>query len=245
MYATDRSRVPDWLTGEHSGPPDRRADPEEEDPVTPPATATAPAGARPASPVAARVLDAAARLFYADGIRAVSADRVIAAAEVSKVTFYRHFPTKDALVVAWLSAVAAAERAALDAVRAAHPDDAGAVLRGYAEGLGAESCRPGFRGCPFINAAAEYADPDHPVRAVVAEHRRWMVAAAADLLADLGLDDPVGAAEELVVLRDGAMVAGYVGGAERAASVAATLRHAGAAVVAAHRAPGTTPRTAA
>ncbi|WP_308160942.1 helix-turn-helix domain-containing protein [Cellulomonas sp. GbtcB1] len=237
--------MPDWLTGEHSGPPDRRADPEEEDPVTPPATATAPAGARPASPVAARVLDAAARLFYADGIRAVSADRVIAAAEVSKVTFYRHFPTKDALVVAWLSAVAAAERAALDAVRAAHPDDAGAVLRGYAEGLGAESCRPGFRGCPFINAAAEYADPDHPVRAVVAEHRRWMVAAAADLLADLGLDDPVGAAEELVVLRDGAMVAGYVGGAERAASVAATLRHAGAAVVAAHRAPGTTPRTAA
>lgn len=201
--------------------------------------------ARPASPVAARILQAAARLLYADGIRAVSADRVIAAAGVSKVTFYRHFPTKDALVVAWLSAVAAAERAALDAVRAAHPDDAGAVLRGYAEGLGAESCRPGFRGCPFINAAAEYADPEHPVRAVVAEHRRWMVGTAADLLADLGLADPVGAAEELVVLRDGAMVAGYVGGPERAAAVAATLRHAGAAVVAAHRVPGSAPRPAA
>jgi len=213
------------------------------DALAPDDAADAGPAARPASPVAARVLAAAGRLFYSDGIRAVSADRVIAAAEVSKVTFYRHFPTKDALVVAWLSAVAAAERAALDAVRAAHPGDAGAVLRGYAEGLGAESCRPGFRGCPFINAAAEYADPDHPVRAVVAEHRRWMVGTAATLLADLGLDDPVGAAEELVVLRDGAMVAGYVGGPERAAAVAATLRHAGAAVVAAHRAPGT-PRTA-
>lgn len=250
--------MPDWLTGGAGSRPVSRADPEEEDPVTPPArTAPAPAAPttadatapardaapaqRPASPVAARVLDAAARLFYADGIRAVSADRVIAEAGVSKVTFYRHYPTKDALVVAWLSAVAAAERAALDAVRAAHPDDAGAVLRGYAEGLGAGSCRPGFRGCPFINAAAEYADPGHPVRAVVAEHRRWMVGTAADLLADLGLLDPVGAAEELVVLRDGAMVAGYVGGPERAAAVAATLRHAGAAVVAAHRAPGTAP----
>ena len=191
---------------------------------------------RPASPVAARILDAAGALFYADGVRAVSADRVIAAAAVSKVTFYRHFPSKDALVVAWLAGIAAAERQVLDALRAAHPGDPAAVLAAYADALGSESCRPGFRGCPFINAAAEYADADHPVRALVAEHRRWMVDTAAEVLAELGLDDPVGAAEELVVLRDGAMVAGYVGGAERAARLAVTLRHAGAAVLAAHRA---------
>jgi AcrR family transcriptional regulator len=189
----------------------------------------------PASPVAARILRAAAGLFYADGIRAVSADRVIAAAEVSKVTFYRHFATKDALVVAYLDAVAAAERAAVDAAAAEHPDDPGAVLRGYAAVLGRESCAPGFRGCPFINAAAEYADPDHPVRAVVAGHRRWMVETAAGLLGRLGLTDPEAAAEELVILRDGAMVAGYVGGEERARAVEAALQHAGAAVVAAHR----------
>lgn len=193
----------------------------------------------PASPVAARILRAAAGLFYADGIRAVSADRVIAAAEVSKVTFYRHFATKDALVVAYLDAVAAAERAAVDAASAEHPDDPGAVLQGYADVLGRESCAPGFRGCPFINAAAEYADPGHPVRAVVAGHRRWMVDTAAGLLRRLGLTDPEAAAEELVILRDGAMVAGYVGGEERARTVAAALQHAGAAVVAAHRtAPG-------
>jgi AcrR family transcriptional regulator len=191
--------------------------------------------ALPASPVAARILRAAAGLFYADGIRAVSADRVIAAAEVSKVTFYRHFASKDALVVAYLEAVAAAERAALDAALAEHRDDPAAVLRGYADVLGRESCVPGFRGCPFINAAAEYADPEHPVRAVVAAHRRWMVATAAALLRDLGLADAEGAAEELVILRDGAMVAGYVGGEERARAVAGALQHAGAAVVAAHR----------
>lgn len=191
--------------------------------------------AAPGSPVAARILRAAAGLFYADGIRAVSADRVIAAAGVSKVTFYRHFATKDALVVAYLTAVADAERAALAAAEARHPDDPATVLRGYADVLGREACAPGFRGCPFINAAAEYADPQHPVRAVVAEHRRWMVAAAAALLGRLGLTDPAAAAEELVILRDGAMVAGYVGGEERARVVAAALQHAGAAVVAAHR----------
>ena len=191
--------------------------------------------AAPGSPVAARILRAATGLFYAEGIRAVSADRVIAAAEVSKVTFYRHFVSKDALVVAYLTAVAASERAALAAADAAHPDDPAAVLRGYADVLGRESCAPGFRGCPFINAAAEYADPAHPVRAVVAEHRRWMVGTAAALLGRLGLTDPEAAAEELVILRDGAMVAGYVGGEERARAVAAALQHAGAAVVAAHR----------
>ncbi|VTR78549.1 TetR/AcrR family transcriptional regulator [Cellulomonas hominis] len=198
---------------------------------------TTAAGPRP-SAVADRILAAASRLFYADGIRAVSADRVIAAAEVSKVTFYRHFPAKDALVVAYLTAIAAAERAALDAARAEHPGDPAAVLRAYADALGRESCAPGFRGCPFINAAAEYADAGHPVRAVVAEHRRWMVATAAGLLAELGVPDPEDTAEELVILRDGAMVAGYVGGEERGRAVAAALQHAGAAIVAAHRGGG-------
>lgn len=206
-------------------------------PIPAPTPPTAPDA--PAPGPAARVLAAASRLFYAEGIRAVSADRVIAAAEVSKVTFYRHYPTKDALVVAYLEAVGAAERAALETVRAAHPDDPAAVLRGYAEGLGTQSCTAGFRGCPFINAAAEYADPAHPVRLVVAEHRRWLVGTATELLAGLGVPEAQAVAEDLVMLRDGAMVAGYVGGEDRARLVAATLWHAGSAIVAAHRTAAT------
>ncbi len=210
-------------------------------PDGPPAArvATGAAAGTTGSPVAGRILAAASGLFYADGIRAVSADRVIAAAGVSKVTFYRHFPTKDALVVAYLGAVADAERAAVDAARAAHPADPAAVLRGYADVLGSESCAPGFRGCPFINAAAEYADPDHPVRAVVAQHRRWLVGTATALLTDLGVPGAARAAEELAMLRDGAMVAGYVGDGAR--PVADALHRAGAAIVAAHRAAGPPP----
>jgi AcrR family transcriptional regulator len=207
-------------------------------PTAPAAPAAPGAPAAPArGPVADRILTAAARRFAADGIRAVSADRVIAEAGVSKVTFYRHFPTKDALVVAYLTALADAERSALDAARAAHPTEPAAVLREYADVLGGAACAPGFRGCPFINAAAEYADPAHPVRAVVAELRRWLVASAAALLADLGVPEPQHAAEELVMLRDGAMVAGYVGGTETGREVGDLLRRAGAAIVAAHGAP--------
>ncbi|WP_169166654.1 TetR/AcrR family transcriptional regulator [Cellulomonas taurus] len=186
--------------------------------------------ALPTSPVAAKILAAASRLFYAEGIRAVSADRVIAAATVSKVTFYRHFGTKDDLVVAYLRAIATGERAAVDQVRAAHPDDPVAVLRHYADSLDDQSCRPGFRGCAFINAAAEYADAAHPVRAVVAEHRAWLTDTARALLDQAGARDPEQAALELVLLRDGAMVAGYAGSAQAGAA----LRRAGRAVLDAH-----------
>jgi AcrR family transcriptional regulator len=194
-------------------------------PLAPP-----PTEALPASEVGARILTAATGLFYAEGIRAVSADRVIAAAEVSKVTFYRHFGTKDDLVVAYLRVIAAAERAAVDRGRAEHPDDPLRVLALYADSVDAQSCRPGFRGCAFINAAAEYADPQHPVRAVVVEHRAWLTGTAVELLTQAGSPDPEQAALELVLLRDGAMVAGYAGSPDAGSA----LRRAGRAVLRAH-----------
>jgi len=192
--------------------------------------ASPPDEALPGSAVAARILAAAAGLFYAEGIRAVSADRVIAAAGVSKVTFYRHFGTKDELVVAYLRAIAATERAAVDQARTEYPDQPLRVLALYADSLGEQSCRPGFRGCPFINAAAEYADPAHPVRGVVAEHRAWLTDTATALLSAAGSPEPDQAALELVLLRDGAMVAGYAG----ASDAGPALLRAGRAVLAAH-----------
>ena len=77
---------------------------------------------------ARRILAAAAPLFYDQGIRAVAADAVIAAAGVTKTTFYRHFPTKDDLVVAYLRAVSAAERAAVEGWRSELGDRPAEVL---------------------------------------------------------------------------------------------------------------------
>ncbi|MGM1064440.1 TetR/AcrR family transcriptional regulator [Saccharothrix sp. Mg75] len=194
--------------------------------------------ARPTPSVRERILAAADEHFYAEGIRAVSADRLIAEAGVSKVTFYRHFPTKDDLVVAYVEGRAAVERHALEEFRD-RASDACDTLVAIAHGISGLSCSPGFRGCPFINAAAEYADPDHPVRRAVAAHRSWFAAYLRDLLVRLGITDPAAAVDQLIFLRDGAMLAGYLNldRADRAESIVS----AGRAVVEAARtstAPG-------
>jgi AcrR family transcriptional regulator len=180
-----------------------------------------------------RIVEAAAELFYAHGLHAVSAEKIIAQVGTTKVTFYRHFPTKDELIVAYLERRAQWERNAIAQARQAAGDAPG-VFRIVAEAIGAESCSPGFRGCPFINAAAEYADPNHPVRRTVDAHRRWFRQTIVELLDEIGVREPGRVADQLVMLRDGAMVSGYL---SDPAAVAAALRDAGRAIIAA----GTTP----
>jgi AcrR family transcriptional regulator len=160
-------------------------------------------------PMRERIVEAATELFYAQGLRAVSAEKIIAQVGITKVTFYRHFPTKDDLIVAYLERRAKWERDGIAQAREAAGDVPGA-FRILAEAIGAESCRPGFRGCPFINAAAEYADPEHPVRRVVDAHRRWFGQAIQDLLDEISVPDSARVADQLVMLRDGAMVSGYL-----------------------------------
>ncbi|WP_243738125.1 TetR/AcrR family transcriptional regulator [Cellulomonas shaoxiangyii] len=173
-----------------------------------------------------RILDAASELFYAHGIRGTSADRIIEAAGLTKGTFYRHFPTKTELVVAYLERQAALERAGYEAaVDQADPLDALARL---AEFIGTVSCMPGFRGCAFINAAAETPDPDDPVRVVVDSHRRWTHDLFAAIAARAGVADPETVARRLVMLRDGAMIGGYLGAPEE---ISETLRGAYLAAV--------------
>lgn len=157
---------------------------------------------------ARRILAAAAPLFYGQGIRAVAADAVIAAAGVTKATFYRHFPTKDDLVVAYLRAVSAAERAAVEGWRSELGDRPAEVLVRYARVLGTQACGPDFRGCPFLNALAAYPEPSHPVRVAAEEHRTWLRAQAAELLDLMGVRAAGAVAVQLVMLRDGAMAAG-------------------------------------
>jgi AcrR family transcriptional regulator len=178
---------------------------------------TRDAGPRQSSPVRERILAAANEHFYAEGIRAVSADRLIAAAGVSKVTFYRHFPSKDDLVVAYIEGRAAVERHVLEQFRDEAGDAAGTLLA-IARGIADISCSPGFRGCPFINAAAEFAD-----------HRAWFASFLTDLLGEMGIPDRDTVADQLIILRDGAMVTGYLG--PDPATLTDTLVRAGRAVI--------------
>ena len=169
----------------------------------------APAAPRSGAATRARILAAASELFYEQGIRATSPDRIIERVGLTKVTFYRHFRSKSDLVVAYLEEQAAAERTWLQGLR--NEDDPFGALRAFAAGIGDASCRPGFRGCAFINAAAEFADPDDPVRQVVSAHRAWMLSEFADIAVRIGAPDVDSAARQLMILRDGAMVNGYLG----------------------------------
>jgi AcrR family transcriptional regulator len=159
------------------------------------------------SPARSRLLGTATWLFYAEGLHSVGIDRIVAEAQVTRATLYRHFPSKDHLVVAYLSEVDKVVRAQV-AEAAVREESSADVVRAVGESIAADIRAPGFRGCAFLNAAAEYPDPAHLVRRTVFVHREWFLRTITDLLEHAGATAPDPAARHFVMLRDGAMVAG-------------------------------------
>ncbi|MEV4624901.1 helix-turn-helix domain-containing protein [Micromonospora sp. NPDC049523] len=155
----------------------------------------------------ARLLDTATRVFYAEGIHSVGIDRIVAEAQVTRATLYRHFPGKEDLVLAYLNQVDQAMRAQAD--RAADGGlSAADTIRALSESIAQGIQSPGFRGCAFLNAVAEYPDPDHPVHLAVLAHRQWFLDTVTELLARIQEAPAEDAARHFVMLRDGAMAAG-------------------------------------
>lgn len=168
-------------------------------------TSTAP-GARP-SEARRRLLAAATRIFYAEGIHSVGVDRIIAEAKVTRATFYRHFPSKDDLILAYLREVHEMDRGAVDAVITTNSRPVGPLLA-IANSIAGSIQSPGFRGCAFLNAAAEYPDTEHPVRQEIVAHRQWFLDTLTTLMAQVQEETAEPAARHFVMLRDGAMAAG-------------------------------------
>ena len=160
-------------------------------------------GAPESRPARRRILDTASTLFYAQGVHAVGIDRIIAEAAVAKATFYNHFATKDELVRAYIQEQSQLQR---DAVAQFAQLPARQALLTIFDVLVQIALGPAFRGCPFINVAAEYPDPAHPVRQAIADHRRWFRTVLRDLLVADGRPDADTTADILVVLRDGLVV---------------------------------------
>ncbi|MGA1812944.1 TetR/AcrR family transcriptional regulator [Frondihabitans sp. 4ASC-45] len=157
-----------------------------------------------------RVLTTSDRLFYDEGIRTVGVDRLISESSVTKATFYKHFGAKDNLVVDYIGRRHASAVAEVEAIAAREPDATG-VIRGVIASITADIQRPEFRGCPFVNAAAEFANSSHPVRQVVLQHREWFTDTLVELFRDAGHPLSGDAADEFLLARDGAMVGGYAG----------------------------------
>lgn len=163
-------------------------------------------------------MSTASQLFYRDGIRAVGVERILSEAPATRATFYRHFPSKEDLVLAYLRGVDAHARVEVHAAieSASSPAEA---LRAIGAGVASDLTRPGFRGCAFLKAAAEYPDPHDPVRRVVLEHRAWYLATLAELFAEVFGSSPrrgrpEHAAQHFVMMRDGVMAGADLDGAD-------------------------------
>jgi AcrR family transcriptional regulator len=157
-----------------------------------------------------RILDTADELFYNDGIRIVGVDRLISVSAVTKATFYKHYGSKERLILAYVVGRHVATQDSVHAIIEASPS-AEAALRQLIAILSSTIRSPNFRGCAFSNASSEFADPLHPVRKVVAEHREWKTHVLTGLLREMGNTRPAEAADEFMLAIDGANVGGYSG----------------------------------
>ncbi|MFJ3473365.1 TetR/AcrR family transcriptional regulator [Microbacterium maritypicum] len=185
------------------------------------------------SPARARLIDAATRLFYEEGIHAVGVDRVIEEAGVTRATLYKQFGGKENLVLAYLAHEDEMLRAmfAEAGESVADPD---VLLEAVVQGIAADIRERHTRGCPFINAAAEYPDAEGAVRRLIDEHREWFRSTLQAVAETVGLERPEEVAASLVLLRDAALVGGYLDGEDR---VAPAFERTAGSVIEAHR-PG-------
>jgi AcrR family transcriptional regulator len=149
-----------------------------------------------------RILETADRLFYLQGIRAVGVDTIAAEIGISKRTLYNHFPSKDALIAAYLTRRA----------KPARPSDKPPAeqILGAFDQLQRRFASDDFRGCPFVNAVAELGAADQAVRKIAVAFKDSRRAWFRDLLTELGAADADGLATQLQLLVDGAIATNLV-----------------------------------
>ena len=169
-----------------------------------------------ALPARDRILVTAHDLFYRDGIRATGIDRIIAESGVAKLTFYRHFPSKDDLVRSFLAFRHERWMAWFVDALGRHGAKPGAGLAPLAAAMAEWFADPAFRGCAFINAVAEVGGSLPDSAAIALKHKLEMEQVIADLL-------PAGPqraarAEAAALAVDGAIVRGQMSGAASALS---------------------------
>ena len=163
------------------------------------------------SPAAQHLLTVASALFYERGIRAAGVNLIAARAGVTKMTLYAHFGSKDGLVAAHLRARDDRWRDELQS-RLAATSSPREQLLAIADAYRSWAEADAFRGCGFVNAAAELTDPDHPGRTVIAEHKRSVRDRLETIAQDAGCAEPADVAEEWFILLEGATITASIRG---------------------------------
>ena len=158
------------------------------------------------SPPRERILEAARELFYRDGIRAVGVEAIAAAAGTNKMTLYRHFASKDALVAAYLTELSERGEALWEEVCAEHPGAPQAQLHALLRRVSQFADESSGRGCALANAAVELPERDHPARRIIEGHKRRARERLVTLCREAGYAHPAQLADEIFLLVEGARV---------------------------------------
>ncbi|RUV85859.1 TetR/AcrR family transcriptional regulator [Mesorhizobium sp. M1A.F.Ca.IN.022.07.1.1] len=190
----------------------------------------------PSSPSAKRqhVVDTAYSLFKRDGFHATGIDRIIAEANIAKMTMYRHFPAKDELIVAVLEHRAARFERQLDRL-AATAETAEAKILTILDWHERWFRDPDFHGCLFAHALAEFGDPDHPVFKAASRQKNGLRARLRAILEEeMPPERAEGVATALLMLIEGATLLAQMGEADAAI---ANARKAASAILAGAQVP--------
>lgn len=175
---------------------------------------------RSPSPAKQRILETADRLFYQAGLRAVGIDRIIAEADVAKMTLYSYFPSKDDLITAVLRY---REERVLEFFRSSmerHGRRTRDRLRAFFAALEEWFEAPGFRGCAFQNAAVELADPAHPGTLYVRDHKKRFAEILRGLIEEVLGKKATKMTPAVALLVEGAIVTAVIHGTSESAGIA-------------------------
>jgi len=167
-----------------------------------------------------RIVETAERLFYAEGIRSVGIDRIIAEAEVAKMTLYNHFASKDDLILAVLHYREEKFGGMFERWMERHVKKGMDRLEAFFAALKDWFKSPGFRGCAFINACVELADADHAASQFSAEHKERFHAMLSEIITQTSGAKASSVAPAIALMVEGAIVTAVMEQTSDAADVA-------------------------
>jgi AcrR family transcriptional regulator len=164
-----------------------------------------------------KVFQTAARMFYQHGYRAIGVDTLAAESGIGKMTLYRHYPTKDDLIVAYLQDSNNLFWGNFDQITEKAPG-AREKLLAFFKALQDYVQSPACYGCPFLNIATEYPETDYPGHQVAIEHKQSVRARFRQLAKEAGAKKPDVLADQLFLLMDGAYMASRMFGKKNPAA---------------------------
>ncbi|MDL1944000.1 TetR/AcrR family transcriptional regulator [Chloroflexi bacterium CFX2] len=164
-----------------------------------------------------KVFHTAASLFYRHGYRAIGVDTLAAESGIGKMTLYRHYPSKDDLIVAYLRDSNEIFWRNFEQITKDAPTPREKLLA-FFEGLQEYVTTPACHGCPFLNVATEYPETEYPGHQVAIEHKQSVRARFRQLAREAGAKNPAALADQLFLLMDGAYMASRMFGAENPAA---------------------------